>query len=390
MHTLKHKYYLFIISPLAALTIPWILNLFLFKLQATINIQPIPFSVSVFFFFIFILFLLIHVIFRVKNVRRKLNNDFSVLNIYFRGISLVWLLGSLFEIYYSKGLPIIWSLQGSVKDYTDFGIPSLHGLMNSLYFFLVASLSFQYFHNRNRKTLFKLLLVLLWPIMMLGRGIFLTALVQVLSIYLFTNRLNIKVVSRTVILSVLTVISFGIIGGMRGGYKNPFSFLVSDGYQAIFDYLPNGFLWVYIYITSPLSNYIFNVIHTEPIWEIKHSLVNLLPSVLRSDIVSSHNFSFDEASLNVSTIFASSHSDLGFYGDTLLMLLLVCWSYFWFRKLKYSPYYILPYSMVFCVLLFSVFYNLFLLQTYIVSTLLQGFVAYRCHIRSTFISNHKS
>ncbi|MDD2542113.1 MAG: O-antigen ligase, partial [Desulfuromonadaceae bacterium] len=94
------------------------------------------------------------------------------------------------------------------------------------------------------------------------------------------------------------------------------------------------------------------------------------------------SFEFVDAALNVSTIFASSHSDFGYTGDVILMFLLMAWTFFWFSRLRSSAYYILPYAMVCCVLIFSVFYNLFLLYPYLFATVLQGYIANRCITKS--------
>lgn len=132
----------------------------------------------------------------------------------------------------------------------------------------------------------------------------------------------------------------------------------------------------YVYITSPLANLAFNYESLKPVWQLYFSKVNLFPSFLRPENLDrADNFTFINESLNVSTIFASSHSDFGFLGNLIVILLLALWSAYWFKKLTLSDAYILPYSMVGVVLFFSIFYNLFLLYPYLFATILLGFVS---------------
>ena len=120
----------------------------------------------------------------------------------------------------------------------------------------------------------------------------------------------------------------------------------------------------------------FNYQNVVPTWNFHYSSVNLFPSVLRpEELDRADNFQFVNEALNVSTIFASSHSDFGMLGDTVLLIVLSIWAGFWFRLLARSSVYILPYSLVGVVLFFSIFYNLFLLWPYLFSTILLGIVA---------------
>lgn len=382
---MKKKYHIFAVSPLPMLLAPWLLVLFLYSLEATTNLIPIPSTVFLFFSVIFVgIFLFQLLAFAVpgRKIPNPSNRSTDALYSYLKRVGALWIIGSILDIVFSGGLPIFWAIQGSSKDYTDFGIASVHGLMNGLYFFLTGGLATIYFQNKRKKDLLIICLLLTWPVLMLGRGILLTALVQLMVIYLFFNGIAAKVVIKLCVVSVVALVSFGLVGDLRGT-ENPFQYLISDGYQSYFDELPSGFLWMYIYITSPISNYSFNVNSLEPAWSFGYSVVNLFPSILRpSNLDRADNFDFVDAGLNVSTIFASSHSDFGYFGDAILVTLLIAWAFFWFLKVRRSTYFIMPYAIVCCVLVFSVFYNLFLLYPYLFSTVLQGYIAQRCAQKS--------
>ncbi len=367
------------ISPLLLIVLPWSIVLALYALKLTSNL--VDFSVEVILLFSFFGALSLAGQILVSFSVKKKNSEIklSKLKKYLKLVFFIWFFGTALEIFFSGGLPIFWAMQGSSKDYTNFGIPSVHGVMNALYFTLMSGVAVMYFCKKNYRTLLMLLLLLVWPMLMLGRGILLTALVQILTCYIFFNGISIVKALRVVFLAFVVVVVFGLIGNARGTTENPFQYLIVNGGEGLFNFLPSGFLWVYIYITSPMSNYLFNAGAIQPSWSFDYSAVNLFPSILRpSNLDRADSFNFVDEGLNVSTIFASSHSDFGYFGDIVLFSMLMAWAFFWYRKTLQSNIYILPYSMVACVLFFSIFYNLFLLYPYLFSTILQGYISKRC------------
>ncbi len=373
--------------------IVWGIDIYLYSLQLTTNIIEIPNNVTTLLFatlFILLITQFISDLFTRKNKYVLTEEQKIRLNFHIKRMTAVWLFGSLIDIIFSGGLPIVWAIQGSSKDYTDFGVHSFHGIMNGIYFFLTGGLSIKLFIDRDKNTMLFFILLLLWPILMLGRGILLTALAQHAIIYIFFSGLSILKIGKILLTSTITIIFFGLLGDIRGT-ENPFFYLINEQYREIFDSIPTGFLWIYIYITSPLSNYAFNADSIDPTWSFTYSIVNLFPSFLRpTNLDSADAFEFVDKSLNVSTIFASSHSDFGYYGDLTLILILIIWAYFWYIKLKQSVFYILPYSIVCCVMIFSVFYNLFFLYPYLFSTILQGFLAHNIYSKNNNKYNNKS
>ena len=368
---------------------PWVFVLLLYSLRATTNWVPIPNQVTGLFITVAAGMLLIQAF--ISSLKRTPINgcrslNFFILNKYIRYIGLLWILSTIFEIAYSGGLPLIWAFNGSDKDYTNFGIPSLHGVLNGLYFFLIGGIAINYLMQPTTYTKWYLIALICWPVLMLGRGILLTSLIQLLILYLFIRGMKLTVFAKAIAVGLIAVVGFGIIGDIRGR-ESPFRYLVAEQYKTTFEALPSGFLWIYVYATSPLANYVFNAGTVQPVGQFAYSSVNLVPSLLRTDALErADNFEFVDQSLNVSTIFASSHSDFGYLGDAFLSCLLIAYSFYWYTKLLSSPIYILPYSMICAVLIFSTFYNLFLLYPYLFSTIVQAFIAGRC-VHSTSRAN---
>jgi len=167
----------------------WTLTLFLLSLQMTTQIVPIePTAMAMIGGNIAFAVALSFLTYRIKPKATRTFDliDLDILDLYTRYLRAIWICGTLIEIYFSRGVPLQWALmgQGFAKDYTDFGIPSFHGIMNAVYLQLMSSylLLWKVRGDKSRRLLFFVLL--LWPVCMLGRGIFLSVIVQSLGILL--------------------------------------------------------------------------------------------------------------------------------------------------------------------------------------------------------------
>lgn len=373
----------FAISPIVLISLPWTIVLVLYSFSATENLVELPTSLITQFIYIFFIFSLVTFLSyinyldlrRSKSMWAHAPRSTGRLKKAIKIQLAIWFFGTVFEILKSGGLPIFWAILNDPRDYTDFGIPSFHGLMNGIFFSLMACLYYCFKVTNDKRYLFYTLIMLTWPIFMLGRGIMLTVLVQIGIIYIFFVRFKIKTAIYLALSAGLIIFGFGVIGNARGN-ANPFSYLVVRDYERLFEILPNGFLWFYIYVTSPLSNLAYNFNTISPVWDFYYSSVNLFPSFLRrEDLDRADAFNFIDVNLNVSTIFASSHSDFGVVGNLILITILAMWAALWFKNMRSSTAYILPYSLVGAVIFFSIFYNLFLLYPYLFATVLLGLVA---------------
>lgn len=169
-------------------------------------------------------------------------------------IFVFWLFVELLEAIYSKGLPIVWKLTGSTKTYMDYGIPSIHGLMNSVGLVLMM-LSFYLILNTSdkkikRKNIFIILICMLLYLCLITRQVIISAVIQMVIIYLFTNRKRINW-KKLFILVFVGIIGFGILGNIRTGYE---SFLSVSLIETKIPKIFIGFYWVYMYLTMTVAN----------------------------------------------------------------------------------------------------------------------------------------
>lgn len=253
-------------------------------------------------------------------------DSFKRVNTYLKGFAGIWIAVTLVEIIYSGGVPMLWTLTGSYKTYFDFGIPSVHGLMNALILTFVTVCTFLGLISGRRIYYLGLLFLAAWGVVVISRNLIIVALLQCLFLMFF-----IKGPPRgsrvlwLLVLGLVFIIGFGWIGDLRSGADAFFALAQpSPSYPT---FLPSGFLWVYIYITTPLNNLVHQVIGVAPEWNwgLTNSMALLLPSVIRNifyDAASFYKGDLVTEAFNVSTAFMDMYRDLGIPGMMVLSFLI--------------------------------------------------------------------
>lgn len=379
------------ISPIFVYISAWALVLGLYALDLTSNLVEVS---GVGLLVIVLNMLGIILISSLLSAGRKRDLDIekdglylSIVRSFLKFALLVWGAGTAFEVYVGNGFPLLWKFVGDTRLYTEFGIPSLHGVLNAFYLQSLSMVAFIFFKTRQRRWALLSMLLLCWPVAMLGRGILLSGLLQMTCVFLLVTRVSVKKVGLLAIAGLVVIVIFGLLGDMRQT-ENPFSYLVTGEAAKFFEGLPSGFLWFYVYLTAGLSNFFHNVDTVNPAWGFSYSLANMLPSVVktffqldpRNDL-----FEFVDANLNTSTIYAGSVSDFGPLGGFVAVTIVqfVC-CYVYSLTLKGKPWGIFAYTVAFQILIFSIFYDMFfLLPTlfqFAICVLLYLYYRYRIYI----------
>ncbi len=357
------------VNPLYAYVVSWLLVLFLYSLNLTTNLvemSPIGSTmIAMNLLSICVLYLLLGCNRGNQKIRLTNENAFTpTIILFLKRISMIWLLVTLIEIFYCNGFPLYWRLVGISKNYTEFGIPSLHGVMNACYLQVITMLSYLLFKTHQKKYFFYIIILLFWPVLMLGRGILLSALIQMACIYLMLTRLNILRIIALTGLTFLVILVFGYLGDLRQT-TNPLSYLVREDALTLFDKLPSGFLWFYVYLTAGLSNLFHNVETIVPTYNFTYSFSNMLPSAIKNYFdIASVNGSLElvDISLNTSTNYVGFVSDFGPLGGFFFVAIIqfIC-CYCYLIALRGKPWGLFAYSVAFQVIIFSVFYDMFFL-----------------------------
>jgi oligosaccharide repeat unit polymerase len=273
-----------------------------------------------------------------------------------------WLVITIGEILVSGGLPIVWLMQGSEKTYYDFGIHSIHGFLNSLISALALISYFAYLVTRKYRFLLFPGLLVFWSVVQINRNVLTASVLQFGFVYLLFRQISWKSVVRYAVIFLVFIYIFGLVGDIRSGADQFIS--LAQPTPNFPRWLPSGFLWVYIYMGSPINNLLFTFQNATPAYDptFFNTTSLLLPSVLRAMVYPEHLLAVQgelvEQAFNVSTAFVGVYQDMGFLGIFFYCFTLgfIC-SLVWRRSHLRS---FLVYAVLAQCLILSVFFNHFL------------------------------
>lgn len=279
---------------------------------------------------------------------------------YVRYLLIIYVFIAILDILYSRGIPSIWALTGSVRSYVDFGIPTIHGIANSIVFFLSSLLTMlTILKVKNYKNI--LLVLIIYQVLILSRGTIIVMSVQILAVFLFLSRMRVLKSLGMIAYLFLLIVAFGILGDLRQG-ANPYYGLLSDDWEDVFQSLPSGFLWGYVYLTSGLNNLNFNMGLIEPSYMPVYTFAKLVPSVTYNFLGIEKvvdTFTFVNAGLNVSTIYSAFYSDFALPSFLLVMVIQLIASNKYNSARKGSVYGLLCYVIAYQAIFLSFFIDTF-------------------------------
>jgi oligosaccharide repeat unit polymerase len=280
---------------------------------------------------------------------------------------LAWAGITALEIVVSGGLPIIWLLTGSAKTYRDFGLPSLHGFLMSVILACSALSFYMFLTLRQTRYLAIPVFSLIWFTVTVTRNYLIGDLLQMLFLFLALRRPSRRQITRIVCGVFVLVVFFGFLGDLRSGGSDLIR-AVGRPTDRFPDWLPTGFLWAYIYLTTPLNN-LFNTITLNPSIEdfsLVASTSQLLPTFIRVAIFPQTLSQGDlvDENLNVSTGFVGPYTDMGLFGIGLFGALIgILANVFW--SFRQSLFFLLGYLYIAQAMVLSIFFNQVLFLPYL-------------------------
>jgi len=369
-------------NPLIIYLLVWILTLYLYSIEFTNNISGLNSSTNLLIWSSIVVFTTFYgIIYAIRflltrNLKNRLlnatkqNTELTILRFekVINRIFKFWFIFTIFEIIFFKGIPLISVvvLHQYDLDYKAFGIPTLHGLLNACYYTSVVGFFILYRFKKENKYLKRVIIMLLWPILVMSRAAMLWVLVEILCVYFLMNLINLKKLFLIFSCIIGFVIIFGILGDTRGGEIDNFttSTFVSEKYQGIAENIPTGFVWVYLYATTPINNIVLNVNNLKPQYSFKYSLVGLIPSFIRDKIydeTDKYSVELDDEAFNVSSFFANYMHDFGLIGAVIFVSVLQLISILFYFSAKTGKLgSIVSYSVLFYALFTSVFFDNFI------------------------------
>ncbi len=283
-------------------------------------------------------------------------------------IASIFVLGSIFEVIYSSGVPIYWYFIANGKQHSDFGIASIHGFLMSM-IVAYATISYYLFKlTQDKSFLLKVAVILFWCLVLVSRNFLIATFLQLMFIELILRKVPAKKLIYIFIIGLSFIALFGVIGDFRTGSSDLIMAIgrPTENYPS---WLPSGFLWVYLYITTPLNNLLNNLnlgLGDHFIRSIS-TLAQFFPSVIRSIVFPEGSFAETELvdpNLNVSSGFIDPMIDGGMLG-------IICYSFFmgviaylfWLKRAR--TFFLLGYVFIAQALLLSIFFNHFLYLPYL-------------------------
>jgi hypothetical protein len=211
------------------------------------------------------------------------------------------------------------------RSYQDFGFKTVHGLLQSFYMFALSGTFLDWLIRRERRRLLLTLGLLAWPVMLINRGMFIWSVLELTAVYLILHRVRWRDLA-TIGLGVLAVVAVvGWVGDTRAAVgAKALTAVVAESAKPAFDVLPSGFLWVYVYATSPINNVVAAIDHIQPAYSFFYSTVSIFPTVLREFLFP---FRGDEryalglvaSEFNTGTIYVNYLADWGRVGAVIVV-----------------------------------------------------------------------
>jgi hypothetical protein len=279
---------------------------------------------------------------------------------------------------YQREIPLL-SIVGkiTVDNYGSFGIPTFGVLMSTFGGFITVYLFNCFLVTRRKKYLFASIYLFIFPLLIFSRGAILLTLSSMLFLYLFSLKGNkIKVYFRMLLIILLALLGFGYLGNIRtsnqldkGGTITDIILTLGQAKPSFENSaIPKEFFWSYIYISSPLANLQNDIDKANPRYDI-NSVVSYLNYELIFDAVSKRTgalLDVDQGQnkliapyLTVSTIYATSFTDLGWLGMclTFIALMAVCLLYLFILRAD-SPFFATGVAILNTMVLFCLFDNM--------------------------------
>jgi len=301
----------------------------------------------------------------VRRSRPAVGPPNSVLNVQRQWHRITWLFAcwaacSAFEVVMFQGTPLYWKLTGSSKTYFDFGFSTLHGCLNSLILALALCSFYLYRTTHRNKFLLIPATCAFWTVLVISRQVLIVEIIELAIVFFATARWTFMFWARVSGAALATLLVFGVVGDLRSGAENFRKLAMTDDFPT---WLPSGFLWVYMYIATPLNNLLHTLAHgvVSPEPTLKETAWLLFPTVIRNrlfaDTVPPIGGLLVSDVFTVCSVYAQPYLDLGLNGIVIFSVFISGFCHFFWQKRSVCSF--LIYAILAQCLALTVFFNHF-------------------------------
>jgi oligosaccharide repeat unit polymerase len=252
-----------------------------------------------------------------------------------RRLKAIWIIFSLgisFEIAFFGGIPFLSLIGIGSLAYGDFGIPGFHGVLNALFYTGCVVTFARVLLGTSKRARLLTITSIGYPILMVSRQVFISVLVQYLFVYFSIRRPSPRILVRTGVLIIATLLIFGYVGDARSG-RDAIIYIAAPTFEYP-DWLPSAFIWVYIYLASPINNVNHNI-DIAPNYFPLETAGTFIPSFARDDFLAAfgatQQWDLVSSDLNVSSLLQSFLTDFG-VGGAIAFTLLCGVAFSWLRR----------------------------------------------------------
>lgn len=298
-------------------------------------------------------------------------------------MTYLFLLILMVEIAIEGYIPLISMLLGKVISQFEFGIASVHGFLLALGAINITASYYIYLKYGDKKFLYYVFLYLAVFALLVTRKMMVVSMIQMFFVYVcLRGRPPLRKIYLFVFLAILGAVVFGLVGDIRTG-RELFISLSRPSFDYP-DWLPSGFMWVYIYITTPLLN-LTSAIYTMTTYSYDLQFAcSMLPGVIRGTIgCVGAGSGFDNeyqvsGAFNVATGYIALYTSWGIAGIVTFSALHGGAAYAFFARTKPTVKSILSYSVFMQITILLIFSNGFFNLNVVAQFLILSFCFRRC------------
>ncbi|SDW85431.1 oligosaccharide repeat unit polymerase [Hydrobacter penzbergensis] len=243
----------------------------------------------------------------------------------------IWIALYCVTIIYSKGFPLLWILSGQSRTYDEFGVPTLSGFLNMVRAFLCVLCLIVWLKNKQRRYIYIFIFLIISAFFFeANRGGGLVLVLHPVGYYLFIKRFK--------LVQLFKVAFYALIFLAFLGFMEQYRYLRNDEYDIYqkFENLnlsssePNIAL-VYLlppvlYVTTPVQNLNYLVVSgNTPNYIPFYSLMSLLPTVIRNQLIDQNNKDYGELlneTYNTTSFYTPFIRDFGITITVILVIII--------------------------------------------------------------------
>ncbi|STO32269.1 Uncharacterised protein [Fusobacterium necrogenes] len=343
-----------LINPFYLYSISWTITLVFYKINIIKVFPKLSLELEIFLILSILFSIFLGKTLRIKRIKFTKNFEDKILFII---IIIGWVLTFLYE----RKIPLIEAMRKTGYIYIDFkGIPTISPLIYTLTTYHSIKNYIQYLIFKEKKYLLYFTIEICFYLLGYRRGPILIIFIANFLSYVYIRGIK-NLLLKGIIISFIVAYLFGILGNIRHGFSpldtrmlKAIVFLNTE--ESFFDPL----LWVYTYITSPLSN----LQHTLEINNITFNIFEYIRRNFFLDFIQKRfqgytNIKLLIPVLTVQTGYNSSIINLGMLGAWITYITYMSFGYLYLKLMKNTEYYFIILLLLGITNIFFIFDNMY-------------------------------